>query len=236
MGRTKAGTHAKRILVVDDEYAICDTVCAILSEAGFEAESARTLQQARQLLEQRDFDLILLDIILVGESGLDLLTWLRQESRHELPVVLLSGIAREDTKLKAFHLGADDYVVKPFSPRELVARVKAVLKRSGKGGVIQFGDYRLDLEARQLYRGAEPLKLRPKEFAVLEVLAAAKGEAVSREAIHKAVWGSTTDTHAAAVVVVVHALRQAIEQNPKHPQYILTVSRFGYRLEAGGKG
>lgn len=233
MSRAKAAPRPHRVLIVDDEVAICDTVCAILTAAGFEAESARSLFQARQLMEQRDFDLVLLDIFLIGESGLELLTYLREERQREVPVMLLSGIAREDTKLRAFGLGADDYVVKPFSPRELVARIKAVLRRSGKGGNIRFGPYRLDLEARQLYKGSEPVKLRPKELAVLEALAAKPGEAQTRQELFQLVWGSTSDTRPESVSVVIHTLRQMLEEDPHLPKYICTVSRFGYRLETG---
>jgi DNA-binding response OmpR family regulator len=236
MGRAGASRQNKRILIVDDEYAICDTVCAILTDAGFEADSARTLAQARLLMEQRDYALLLLDIILVGESGLQLLTWLREERKRQTPVVLLSGIAREDTKVKAFEAGADDYIVKPFFPRELVARVKAILRRSGSGGVIRFGPYRLDLEARQVYRGTERVALRPKELALLEALCSHPGTALTREELLSEAWGPNSDTDIRAVAVAVHNLRQQLEEDPRNPRYICTVAKYGYRMEGIGQG
>jgi DNA-binding response OmpR family regulator len=220
------------VLLADDEQPICQTLHAVLGAEGHATECAGTLAQARQMLEH-DFQLLILDLLFPDGNGFDLLVWLKSEQRRSLPVILLSQIARQETKLRAFDLGVDDYIVKPFAPRELAARTQAVLRRCYGNDVISFGPFRIDLTARTLHRGVVPIHLRPKEFELLALLASRPGEALSREELVQIIWGDKPLAARQAVAVAIHALREKLEDVQSKPRYIRTVSRYGYRFDPG---
>jgi len=217
---------------VDDEPAVSQTIAAIFGALGNIAETAPTLAQARLMLE-RDYEMLVLDMVLPDGDGLDLLHWLKHVQRRSLPIIMVTAVSRQDVKLKAFDLGADDYILKPFSPQELSARSAAVLRRCYGSNVVRFGPYRLDLVARTLQRGVVPVHLRPKEFDVLAMLAKHSGEAVTREALFEQIWTDRPSAARQAVAVAIHTLREKIEDSNGQPRYIRTVSRYGYRFDPG---
>lgn len=233
--RTEIDTEAaamRRILIVDDESAVCQTVSAIVAGEGFQPDVAVNPSLARKMLEH-DYSLVILDIVFPEENGLDLLEWLKDEQRRSVPVIILSAITRQDTKVRAFELGADDYITKPFSPRELAARIQAIVRRRNSSNVINFGPYRLDLTARALHRGNKQVHLRPKEFDILATLAQHPGEAMGVPEIVQEVWGDKPLAARQAVAVAIHSLRSKLENDIQRPDYIRTVNRFGYRFEPG---
>jgi DNA-binding response OmpR family regulator len=228
-----------RILLVEDDRTLRKGLIDALHSEGYEVEAAADGHEGRAALRQGRFDLVVLDIMLPGPSGLELLRELRQRD-SKTPVLLLTARTDEGDKVLGLELGADDYVSKPFSLRELLARVKAMLRRVERheaAGVRQFalGDATIDLDAFELRRDGAVVALSPKEAAMLALLRAAHGKAVSRARFLQEVWGGdqfvgdrTIDTH-------MLNLRQKVEPEPRQPRYLLTVHGIGYRLVAGGE-
>jgi DNA-binding response OmpR family regulator len=224
-----------RILVVDDDPNLGEVVARYLQKEGYEVEvvtDGRTgLERALATLP----DLVVLDLMLPGLDGLEVFRRLRRVA--PIPVVMLTARGSEEDRVAGLELGADDYVAKPFSPRELTARVKAVLRRAG-GGVsdsvaVTFaaGDITLDLVSHEAKRAGEPLVLTVKEFDLLAFLMSHPGAAFRREELLEAVWGYTFgDT--ATVTVHVRRLREKIEDDPSLPRYLSTVRGIGYRWES----
>jgi two-component system alkaline phosphatase synthesis response regulator PhoP len=225
---------AKRVLVVDDEVTLCDLLNEAMSDVGYLVRTANNVAAARVILEKENFDLIVLDIMMPGESGFDLLRPLRKEQKSTIPVILLTGVSAEADKLQAFELGADDYVVKPFSLPEFLARVKAVLRRAEKDlpNEISFGDCRIDRAARLVYRNGEEVKLRLKEYQILTALAEQPGVAISRQDLFRSIWGDDSPSGEKTVDVTIHTLRDKVEVDPANPRFIQTVRGFGYRFDA----
>ena len=222
-----------RILVVDDEQSIVKTVKAYLEEQGYGVETAADGLAALKAARAFRPDLVVLDIMLPGLDGIEVLRRLRQES--DVYVLMLTARADEMDKVVSLTMGADDYLVKPFSPRELVARVKAILRR-GRGGALEesallFSRLRIDAEARQAWKDADLLDLTPIEFALLYALARHAGRVLSREQLIEHVWG--LDYYGDERVVDVHIgrLRKKIEDNPDDPRLIVTARGAGYRFE-----
>jgi two-component system alkaline phosphatase synthesis response regulator PhoP len=230
---------AYRILVVDDELTLVNTVRAYLEKEGYSVRTA--LDGKVAVREARAFrpDLVVLDIMLPGLDGLEVLRQLRQEARdtqlREVYVIMLTAKAEETDKIVGLTMGADDYMTKPFSPRELVARVKASLRRLGGPGTVKndlvFRRLRVDVDARLAWKDERPLDLTPIEFDLLHVLVRNSGRALSREQLIEQVWGY--DYYGADRVVDVHIgrLRKKIEDDPAHPALIATVWGAGYRFE-----
>jgi two-component system alkaline phosphatase synthesis response regulator PhoP len=225
-----------KILVIDDEPGIINLVSAYLEREGYEVHTATDgpggLKSARKLKP----DLIVLDIMLPGMDGIELLTQLRRES--DVYVIMLTAKSEETDKIIGLSVGADDYLTKPFSPRELVARVKAALRRYRKGGssmiddrVLVFGGLRIDPEARVVWKNGEPVELTAIEFDLLHTLAEHYGRVLSREQLLQQVWGH--DFYGEERVVDVHLghIRKKIEDNPSQPELIVTVRGVGYRFE-----
>ncbi|MFK7741610.1 MAG: response regulator transcription factor [Planctomycetota bacterium] len=225
-----------RVLFVEDDRTIRTALTDALHGEGHEVIAAADGHEAEALLKQQRFDLCVLDVMLPGPSGLELLKGLRQRD-DDTPVLLLTARGEEGDKVLGLELGADDYVTKPFSLRELLARVKAMLRRRGReeatasAFVEQFalGDVRIDLASFTLVRDGKEHALSPKEAAMLKLLRQRHGRAVSRADFLQDVWGGgyvgdrTIDTH-------VLNLRQKLERDHKQPQYLLTVHGVGYRL------
>jgi len=221
-----------RILVVDDEKTVCELLGEALSDSGYLVRSARSVTQGWDALNDEHFDLVVLDIMMPVENGFELLKRMRRERKLKTPVVLLTGVSNEDDKLLAFELGADDYVVKPFSLPEFMARIKAVLRRaeSGMPDVINFGTCKIDRAARQVYRDTEEIKLRLKEYQILTSLAENPGIAISRHDLFRSIWGDDSPSGEKTVDVTIHTLREKIEEDPAQPRFIQTVRGYGYRF------
>jgi len=220
------------ILVVDDEPVVRDVVVKYLERDGFTTVEAATGDHARALIEEREPSLVVLDVMLPGMDGLELCRWIR--SRADLPVILLTARVDESDRIVGLELGADDYVTKPFSPRELVARVRAVLRRSRDDrpptGAIDVGELRIEEGARRVTRGGAELALTAKEFDLLWFLASHRGLVFSRETLMDRVWGYHAAVDTGTVTVHVRRLREKIEPDPSAPTHLQTVWGVGYRF------
>jgi two-component system KDP operon response regulator KdpE len=219
-----------RVLVVDDEPQILRALRTTLRAAGFEVETAETGEDALAQAAMRPPDAVILDLVLPGASGLDVCRELRRWS--EVPVVVLSAVGDERQKVAALDAGADDYVTKPFGIDELLARLRAALRRAvpPTEPVIRIGELELDLEKRALLRGGRQVALTPHEFAMLELLARNRGRLLTHRAILRAVWGPSYQTESHYLHVYVSQLRRKIEPDPARPTLILTEPGAGYRL------
>lgn len=227
---------AKKILVVDDEKRIVEIVRAYLEREGYNVVVAYEGKTALDLARREQPDLVVLDLMLPEISGWDICRTLRQESG--VPIIMLT--ARDDVtdKVVGLELGADDYVTKPFDPKELVSRVKAVLRRSGEkpspAGVIRVGQLRIDVEKRLVHRAGESIELTPTEFDLLRVLAEHPGRVYSRMELLDRVQGDAYEGYERTMDSHIKNLRKKIEPNVEHPCYIITVYGVGYKMEEGG--
>lgn len=218
-----------RILVVDDDTALAEMIGIVLRTEGFEplfcADGALAVEQWRT---ERP-DLVLLDLMLPGMDGIEICARIREESG--VPIIMLT--ARGDTAdvVRGLEVGADDYMVKPFNPKELVARIRTRLRpvQSGSSGVLRVGDVVLDVDAHEVRRGEELIALTPLEFELLAALAAKPQHVFSREALLEQVWGYHYKADTRLVNVHVQRLRAKIERDPDNPQIVMTVRGVGYR-------
>jgi two-component system, OmpR family, phosphate regulon response regulator OmpR len=218
------------LLVVDDDPRLRELLRRYLTEQGFRVTTAADAADARAKLQSIAFDLLVLDVMMPGEDGLDLTRALRQESR--IPILLLTAMTEPEDRINGLERGADDYIGKPFEPRELVLRIRNILQRlpqpSMSTNEFRFGAFRLDLARGELYRGSDPVHLTAAEVALLLALARRAGEAVSREALsEEAQFSGNVRT----VDVQVTRLRRKIERDPKFPRYLQTVRGTGYVLK-----
>lgn len=222
----------KRVLVVDDEDAILKVVEYALTQAGYEVHTAHDGAGAEFMFAQIKPDLVILDVMLPGKSGLDIARDLRVESN--VPIIMLSARGDEVDRILGLEFGADDYVTKPFSPRELVSRVKAILRRAEGQSVekacITVDDLEIDTLARQVKLRGQPLHFTTSEFGILLHLAKHPGTAYSRASILEALWDESPVGDERAVDVHIHNIREKLEDDPKDPHYVLTVRGFGYRM------
>ena len=220
------------VLVVDDEPIVREVVVRYLEREGYAILEADHGDRARELLEHADPDLVVLDVMLPGTDGLELCRWIR--ARSELPVILLTARGEEADRIVGLELGADDYVTKPFSPRELAARVRTVLRRARPAGPaseqVSFGDVLLDASTRDVRRGGNEVKLTAKEFDLLWFLAAHPRRVFSRDQLMSRVWGYEAALDTGTVTVHVRRLREKIEDDPSAPRHLQTVWGVGYRL------
>lgn len=223
---------AFKILVVDDELILLNTVKAYLAQEGYSVQTASDGRSAMHLFRDFQPDLVVLDIMLPQIDGLEVLRQLRQAS--DVYVIMLTAKADEADKVIGLGLGADDYVTKPFSPRELVARIKAALRRLGgknpKNELIST-HMRLDEEARMAWHNNQPLELTPIEFDLLLTFMRHHGRALSREQLIEQVWGHDYYGDDRVVDVHIGRLRKKIEDDPTNPTLIATVWGAGYRFE-----
>jgi two-component system alkaline phosphatase synthesis response regulator PhoP len=220
------------ILVVDDEARIVKLVRDYLERAGFHVLVARDGESAMQLARHEQPDLIVLDLMLPGVDGLDVCRRLRQDSG--VPIIMLTARVEEADRIVGLELGADDYVTKPFSPGELVARVRATLRRVkgqiGPATVLRAADVELDTAALEVTVAGQPVDLTPTEFQVLATLVRQPGRIFSREQLLEAVHGIAFDGYDRSVDSHVKNLRRKIEPDPRQPRYIQTVYGVGYRF------
>lgn len=227
-------TRLRRILVVDDEPMVREVVTGYLEREGFEVEVAADGRAALDALRRRPPDLVILDLMLPAVGGLDILRGLRQVSR--LPVIVLTARTDEGDRVLGLELGADDYVVKPFSPRELVARVRSVLRRAdpppNDRRRLEFEELVIEPSSREVIVRGEPVTLTHLEFDLLAFLATSPRQVFSRAELLENVWGSSPDHQDPSTVTVhVRRLRKKIEQRPDDPRWIRTVFGIGYRFD-----
>jgi len=222
-----------RILVVDDEPRVREVVATYLLREGWEVATAADGETARRQLDEFAPELVVLDIMLPGVSGTELLAEIRR--RGDLPVILLTARTDEADRIYGLELGADDYVVKPFSPRELVARVRSVMRRSTpkpNASSLQFDDITIDLQRRAVAVEGVPVEVTAREFDLLAFLATNAPQVFTRADLLQKVWNSSTEWQDPATVTVhVRRLRQKIEVDPQHPRWLTTVWGVGYRFE-----
>jgi DNA-binding response OmpR family regulator len=222
------------VLVVDDEPIVREVVVRYLAREGYRTLEAADGTSTRGVIEDSDLDLVVLDVMLPGTDGLELCRWIR--GRSELPVIMLTARGEEADRIVGLELGADDYVTKPFSPRELAARVRSVLRRSGSGGpaaaALEFGNVQLERETRDVRKAGAPVRLTAKEFDLLWFLASHPRRVFSRDQLMASVWGYTAALDTGTVTVHIRRLREKIEDDPSQPRYLETVWGIGYRLAA----
>ena len=221
------------VLVVDDEPIVRDVVVRYLRRDGFATLEADDGIDARRLIEERDLELVVLDVMLPGCDGLELCRWIR--SRSNLPVILLTARGEESDRIVGLELGADDYVTKPFSPRELAVRVKTVLRRAAPaaapGECISFSGVALDGASRLVTKDGEPLALTAREFDLLWFLVSHPHRVFSRDQLMERVWGHTPALDTGTVTVHMRRLREKVENDPAHPSHLQTVWGVGYRFD-----
>jgi len=227
-------TPRARVLVVEDDLAIRRGVAMNLRAEGYHVLEASDGNLGFKMALEESPDLLILDIMLPGMSGLDLLQLLRDQS-VQIPVIILSARDRPHDKVEGLELGADDYVTKPFGVRELLARVRAHLRRveqtTGRSRRLAFGDIVVDRGARTVHRAGEEVPLTPKAYALLEYLIDTAGRAQSREQLLSRVWGWDYEGTPRTVDNFVRALRIALEPDPDNPTWLVTVRGVGYRLD-----
>jgi two-component system KDP operon response regulator KdpE len=221
-----------RIVIVDDEPNILGTLAPLLRARGYEVFTAMNGRGAVETIDREKPDLIVLDLGLPDIDGVDLCRDLRQS--HSVPIVVLSARGAEGDKVRALDVGADDYVTKPFGAEELLARIRAALRRSDApppaSEPIVRGNLTIDRERFRVLRDGEEVRLTPKEFELLTYLAQHPGRVLTHRAILKAIWGPNAVDQPEHLRVLIGALRKKIEPNPSTPEYILTEPWVGYRF------
>lgn len=221
------------LLVVDDDARLRALLRRYLSDNGFRVTLAADAAEARASLTSFAFDLIVLDVMMPGETGIELTRALRDETRQQrVPILLLTAMGEPEDRINGLEQGADDYLAKPFEPRELVLRIRNVLERRGAAGEaagsVRFGAFRFDLARNELFRGGEVVHLTSAEVLLLSSLAARAGEAVSREDLSQSAPFSGNIRN---VDVHMTRLRRKIEADPRYPRYLQTVRGTGYALK-----
>ena len=223
---------ARHLLVVDDDDRIRGLLKEYLARAGFRVTTAQDAATARRLMETLDFDLVVLDVMMPGEDGFSLTRALRARSgaAGKTPVLLLTARGSSSDRIEGLSLGADDYLAKPFEPKELLLRIEAILRRAGERpatqGRLTFGDFAFDLERGELFKGEAPVRLTEAEAQLLKRLAVNAHTPVDRLELAR----DTADVSGRAVDIQVTRLRRKIEDDPKTPRYLQTVRGIGYLL------
>lgn len=234
----------QHILIAEDENTVREVVRKYLERDGFSVVEAADGGQTMNALSEHSFDLVVLDIMLPGLDGISIMRRIRSiahghpaESNRDVPVIMLTARTEEEDRITGFEVGADDYVTKPFSPRELMMRVKAVLRRSASKSddkedtPLQYPGLTLDPVARLVLRDTQPVTLTAKEFELLWYLASTPHRVFSRSQLLDHVWGYEFYGDESTVTVHIHRLRDKIEPNPSKPTYIHTVWGVGYKFE-----
>ena len=226
----------KKILVVDDEERLCSLLKTYLTQEGFDVVSAPDGREALRLARQEKPDLIVLDVMMPEMDGYAFIKAYRHKHDHVAPIILLTARVDEADMVVGLELGADDYVTKPFSPRVLVARIRAVLRRAGmeapRGEVLRAADMVLDRGMRRALVSENPVDLTPSEFDLLAALMSAPGRVFTRLELLDRVQGTSYEGYERTIDVHVRNLRTKIEPDPRHPRYIETVYGVGYRFAA----
>jgi len=230
-------TSLRKILLVDDDPQLCDLLRRYLTEQGFHVSTAENSKEMGKLRQREHFDLLVLDILLPGEDGLAICRRMRGNNDNT-PIILLTGKTEDIDRIVGLEMGADDYLAKPFNPRELVARVNAVLRRrntdehpgapSQDNESITFGPYKLNLSSRTLLRNGEPVPMTTGEFSMLKVFARHPKIPMSREKLMELARGREYEAFDRSLDVQISRLRKLLEPNPSQPIYVQTVWGMGY--------
>jgi two-component system KDP operon response regulator KdpE len=231
-------TRPAQILLVDDEHSIQRAMAPLLRSRGFDVVGVGSGRAALDAFVRERPDLVILDLGLPDIDGIEVCRVIREQA--DTPILILSARGAERDKVAALDQGADDYVTKPFGPEELMARVRVALRRSfgreqALQGQLRRGDLTIDFDRRRVCRGDVEIRLTPKEFELLTVLAIKAGRVLTHRTILKAVWGPHTADQPEHLRVLVQQLRRKIEPDPAHPRYVLTEPWVGYRLGEEGE-
>jgi DNA-binding response OmpR family regulator len=225
-----------QILVVEDEPSLAEVVSLYLKRAGFQAQVAHSGGQAMSILEKRIPDFVILDVMLPEVDGLSITRWLRDHS--DVPIILVTARREEVDRIAGLEMGADDYVVKPFSPQELVSRVRAVLRRVGRDQAgaesekaLSFDSIQIDPRTRVVMVNESQVELTAKEFDMLYLLARHPKQVFTRDQLLERVWGGAEYIDPGTVTVHVRRLREKIESDPSKPKHLLTIWGVGYKFE-----
>jgi two-component system response regulator ResD len=228
-------TDPARVLVVDDEPIVLEVLSRYLSRDGFGVDTASDGEAALQVFEGAHPDLLLLDLMLPKLDGIEVLRRVRQ--RAGTAVIMLTARGAETDRVMGLELGADDYITKPFSPREVVARVRAVLRRiapgagSNSNALLSAGDLEIDARSREVRRAGAVIRLTPKEFDLLHLLASEPGRVFSRIDLLDDLWDFAFEGDPATVTVHIRRLREKVEEDPSDPRHLVTVWGAGYRFD-----
>lgn len=225
------------ILVADDEKEIADLVALYLENEGYQVVKSYDGIQAMEIVESRQFDLALLDIMMPGASGLDICRKIREN--HNYPIIMLTAKGEEVDKITGLTMGADDYITKPFLPLELVARVKAQLRRYKRYNIgmqqedlLEVSGLTVNVKTHECFLNERPLSLTPTEFSILRILCQRKGQVVSAEELFHLIWEDEYYTKNNTITVHVRHLREKMGDSFEHPKYIKTVWGCGYKIES----
>lgn len=231
----------KKVLIIEDEFSILKLLTYNLEQEGYEVDSSMDGQEGLDMALENIYDMILLDLMLPNRDGMDICRAIRQE-KIEVPIIMLTAKDTEIDKILGLEIGADDYITKPFSPREVVARIKAILRRvhqptssnasAADEEVIMVGEIKIYPEKYEVFVRDQLIDLTPKEFELLLYLARRIGRILSREQLLHAIWNYDFSGETRIVDVHISHLREKIEENTKKPEYIITARGFGYKLEA----
>jgi len=222
---------SEHVLVVDDEPQILRALRVILRNAGYDVDTAKTKSEALDAVSVRPPDAMVLDLVLPDGSGVEVCTEVRRWSN--LPIIVLSAVGDEREKVRALDVGADDYITKPFGTEELLARLRAVMRRAGderEDPLVTVGDLSIDLSDRRVTRGDEEIHLTPIEFDILRELARHVGKLVTQRQLLQAVWGPGYELETHYLRVHVAHIRAKIEVDSSNPRYLITEPGVGYRL------
>lgn len=235
--------HRSKVLVADDEAALRQILKTRLSLSGYDVVTAADGKQSLDIFSQEKPDLVVLDVMMPEPNGYEVCQELRKES--DIPIIMLTALGDVADRITGLQLGADDYLVKPFSPKELEARIRSILRRvqqrntpqSGSFGVIQAGTLHLDPNKRRVYLGNTLIRLTGLEFDVLELLIERSGTPVSRPEILQTIWGYSSTCYSDLRIVDVHIsrLRAKLQEDPKQPEFITTVRGTGYLFHRGSE-
>jgi len=224
----------QKILLVEDEHSIADSISYNLKQEGFSVTHVDEGPIALELFQEEEFSLIILDLMLPEISGLDICRSIRKTS--DIPIIMVTAKDSEADRVAGLEIGADDYVIKPFSVRELLSRVRAVLRRTDmsknekSSQVIKVGNIEIDIGKYEAKVNDKQINLRPREFELLYALCESKGNLMSREQIFDEIWGYTFIGNSKTLDVHIQRIREKIEKNPKDPKKLITVRGVGYKL------
>lgn len=228
----------KKVLIIEDEQSILKLLTYNLEQEGYEVASSMDGQEGLEMALEKNYDMILLDLMLPSKDGMEICRELRQE-KVEVPIIMLTAKDSEIDKIIGLEIGADDYITKPFSPREVIARMKAIFRRytasvedeTDHEEVLMVGDIAIYPEKYEVFVRDELIELTPKEFELLLYLARRTGRILSREQLLNAIWNYDFSGETRIVDVHISHLREKIEKDTKKPEYIITARGFGYKLE-----
>jgi DNA-binding response OmpR family regulator len=224
----------RSILIVDDDETLSDITADMLSDYDYAVERCFSAEEAYDILTDRKFDLIILDINLPDTTGFEVCQELRKVSN--VPVIFASARTSVDDRVTGFEMGGDDYIPKPYSMKELLARVNAIIKRTygsdEQDEIFSFGDVEVNASSRVVTKGGSPVSLSLKEFDLLAFLCRNKGTAIEKDKLVSEVWGAFSEVDASTLTVHIRWLREKLEDDPSKPRYIKTVFKVGYILEA----